>query len=214
MGLILKKYIDDDCLFGLWEINEDYDTLMAQVKLDHHELKRLESFQNHPRKLEWLSVRALVNTLLNRDVKIVYNEMRKPFLHDDSYKISISHSKDYTSVLLSSTKQVGLDLEYMSHKIARLHEKFVNENEQITTDPALRNFHLYIHWCAKEALYKICDKQDINFKTNLTIKPFTPEKEGQIKGVVENQVLGHEEFDINYFELNNYVVAWCNKGQW
>ena len=210
MGLIMKENIAEDCLLGIWEIRESYDQLFARVNLSEEELVKLNSFQNERRKLEWLSVRALIKAVLELDVRIVYNESRKPFLEDRTFNISISHSRDLTAVLLSRNNRVGIDLEYMSHDIERLAHKFVNEREFITDDENRHNFHLYIHWCAKEALYKICDKQDINFKQNLTLKPFDAHDEGIITGVVNNR-FGLEDYQLHYYKYDNYIIAWCMK---
>ena len=75
----------------------------------------------------------------------------------------------------------------------------------------MRRYHLYIHWCAKEALYKICDKQDINFKENLTIFPFEPAEKGTIKGSVLNK-RGVEDFILKYTKYKDYAIVWtCKK---
>ncbi|NJK86471.1 MAG: 4'-phosphopantetheinyl transferase superfamily protein [Bacteroidales bacterium] len=124
--------------------------------------------------MEWLSVRVLLHELTGKELTIIYNGDRKPFIKGNSYHISISHSKNFSSVLLSRNRKVGIDLEYMSHRIERIAYKFINEKEYIEDE--FRKYHMYIHWCAKEALYKICDKQDINFKENLVIEPFSQRK--------------------------------------
>jgi 4'-phosphopantetheinyl transferase EntD len=210
MPIITKKYVHEDCLLGIWEITEDYDTLRQAVNLDELDLQRLNSFRNHKRKLEWLSVRNLVIRLVGKQAKIVYNEINKPFLSDNSYNISISHSNNLTSILLSKNHRVGIDLEYMSHRISNIAFKFINNKEIITSDISLKKYHLYLHWCAKEALYKICDKQDINFKENLTIIPFELEDKGEIRGIVEN-MHGTEEFLMSYVKLDNYAIVWSIK---
>lgn len=210
MGLILKEKVAGDCLLGMWEITEDYQTLYSRLRLDNEEEERLRSFKNEGRKLEWLSVRNLISELTGRESRIIYNAERKPFIKGNSFSISISHSRHLTSILLSENRRVGIDLEYMSHKISRIGFKFINEQEIITGDPGLKPYHLYIHWCAKEALYKICDKQDINFRDNLTIFPFTPGKEGHIKGRVLN-VQGVEDFRLYYRRYNNYAIVWTCK---
>jgi len=210
MGLILKKYVDDDSLLGIWEIIEDYDTLFFKVNLDSNEKNILNSFQNYQRKLEWLSVRVLINELMEKECRIIYNELHKPSLDGCIHNISISHSKNLTSILVSKNKQVGIDLEFMSHQIHRVAHKFINVDEVISNQVEKQRVHLYIHWCAKEAIYKICDKQDINFKQNLTINPFEIKDEGIIYGRLHNR-LNQELFKLNYFFIDGYVVVWCNK---
>ena len=210
MGLLINQEIEDGCRLGLWEITEDYETLFGMTYLNNDDLRRLNTFKNINRKVESLSVRALLQRMTRPDARIVYNESRKPFLDDGSFNISVSHSHKYTSVLLGKNKLVGVDLEYMTYKINRLAHKFINEQEVISNHPLLRRKHLYIHWCAKEALYKICDKVDINFQDNLIIKPFDVGRQGDIIGLVDNNSR-HEEYKMHYQIDNNYVLVYCAK---
>ena len=112
--------------------------------------------------------------------------------------------------MLGRFKRVGIDLEYMSHRISRIADRFINKNEKITSSPELLRYHLYIHWCAKEALYKICDKKNINFIKNLSIEPFTPDNEGIIKGTVNN-IYGIDIYELFYRRMGEYVMVWTCK---
>ena len=209
MGLLINKEIEDGCCLGLWEITEDYETLFRMTYLNDDDLRRLNTFKNINRKMESLSVRALLQQMTCPNARIVYNQLsRKPYMADGLYNISVSHSHKYTSVLLGKNKLVGVDLEFMTHKIGRLAHKFINDREVITGNPLLRRKHLYIHWCAKEALYKICDKIDINFQEDLIIKPFDVDIQGDIIGLVETR---HEEYKLHYQIENNYVLVYCTK---
>ena len=208
MGIILNKEVQEGCKLGIWEITENFEELRSGLILESEEVKTLNGFKNHERKLEWLSVRNLINGIRGEHSRIIYNADRKPFLLDNSCNISISHSKKFTVILTSRFMRVGIDLEYMSHKISKLADRFINETEKITDDPDHMRYHLYIHWCAKEALYKICDKKDINFKKNLRIEPFKPDDAGSILGTVDN-IYGHDTYNLNYFRMDNYIIVWC-----
>jgi len=210
MGVIHKELISEDCILGMWEIEEDYDTLFSMLELEEDELERLYGFKNYSRKLEWLSVRILINDMMQRKSRIIYNAERKPFLKGNSWNISISHSFNLTSIFVSRTRRVGIDLELMSHKISKISHKFINSQEYVTDDPELKRYHLYIHWCAKEAMYKICDKQDINFKENLTVFPFEPAEDGVIKGRVLNSK-GLDDFWLKYKKYKDYAIVWTCK---
>jgi len=210
MGIILEEKLKDGSILGMWEITEDINVLINQVKLSDTELERFDGFLSHARKLEFLSVRALLAKMINPDAKITYNGNQKPYIEDGSYNISISHSKKITSILLNKTKRVGIDLEYMSHRIRKVAHKFINDSESINKNDLTERYHLYVHWCAKEALYKICDKKDINFKLNLFIKPFPVNNKGVIKGKVNSDMI-NEEFDLSYFKYDNYVIVYTSK---
>jgi 4'-phosphopantetheinyl transferase EntD len=210
MPIIYNQIVYDDCQLGVWDITETFDEMYSKIHFFPGEKKRFNDFKSPARQLEWLSVRRLLREITGEPTQIVYNEKRKPFLYNSDMNISISHSNKLTSVLLSKNKKIGLDLEYMSHKITNVAHKFINTDEYIVDDIERRKFHLYIHWCAKEALYKLCDKQDINFKKNLTIDPFEPEDCGEILGWVDNR-FWHDKFLMRYFTINNYVVVYCSK---
>jgi len=211
VGLVSNRIIDYDVQIGLWEVTEDYETLLRITYLNDDDMQRLDNFKNINRKIESLSVRTLLQRMTHPKARIIYkNNSRKPFVADGSHNISISHSHNYTGILLSKEKKVGIDIEHMSHKIELLAHKFINEREKITDDPLKRRTHLYIHWCAKEALYKICDKEEINFQEHLTIEHFDLDTQGCIKGVVKNDSR-NEEYKICYLLDNEYVIAYCAK---
>jgi len=183
---------------------------MQMVTLDADEKKRLKSFRSASRKLEFLSVRALLAELTGNTTSIVYNKNNKPFLKDGSRFISISHSHQLTAILISVNEKVGIDIEYMRSNIAAIAYKFMNVREKITKDPKNRLYHLYLHWCAKEALYKICDKEGISIRKNITIEPFTVRHSGEIIGSVQSSLI-NESFILKYIQYDNYAVVWTKK---
>jgi 4'-phosphopantetheinyl transferase len=210
MGCITKHYLNEFSLLGVWKIEEDLDTLLNLVVLDNDEKKKYKVFSSNSRKLEFLSVRALLSELLGKEARIVYNKNNKPFLKDGSMFISISHSHKLTAILLSTNEKVGIDLEYMSTNIAAIAFKFLNRKEKVTKELDERKYHLYIHWCAKEALYKICDKEGISIRKNLTIEPFKVNESGEIKGKVHTDKI-NETFDLYYSRYDNYAIVWTKK---
>jgi 4'-phosphopantetheinyl transferase len=210
MGCITKHYLNEFSILGVWKIEEDIEALLELVVLDNDEKKKFKGFSSNSRKLEFLSVRALLSELIGKDARIVYNKNNKPFLKDGSRFISISHSHKLTAILLSTNEKVGIDLEYMSTNIAAIAFKFLNRKEKVTKEQEERKYHLYIHWCAKEALYKICDKEGISIRKNLTIEPFQVKDAGEIKGHVHTDKI-NESFDLYYSKYDNYAIVWTKK---
>lgn len=210
MGCISKHYLNEFTILGVWKIEEDLKTLVDSVVLDNDDKKKYKVFASTSRKLEFLSVRALLAELLGKDARIVYNKNNKPFLKDGSRFISISHSNKLTAILLSANEKVGIDLEHMSSNIGRIAFKFINRKEKISKDPENRRYHLYLHWCAKEALYKICDKEGISIKKNITIDPFEVKESGEIRGKVQTDKI-NDSFDLFYTRYDNYAIVWTKK---
>jgi len=210
MGCITKHYLNEFSILGVWKIEEDLVTLLDLVSLDIDEKKKYKGFSSNSRKLEFLSVRALLSELIGKEARIVYNKNNKPFLKDGSRFISISHSHKLTAILLSTNEKVGIDLEYMSSNIAAIAFKFLNWREKVTKELNDRRYHLYLHWCAKEALYKICDKEGISIRKNITIEPFNVKDSGEIKGKVHTDKI-NESFDLFYSKYDNYAIVWTKK---
>jgi phosphopantetheinyl transferase len=210
MGCITKHYLNEFSVLGVWKIEEDLNVLQDSVVLDASDQKRYRDFTSNSRNLEFLSVRALLAELLGNEARIVYNKNNKPFLKDGSRFISISHSNKLTAILLSTNEKVGIDLEYMGSNIVAIANKFMNEKEEITSDQNDTRYHLYLHWCAKESLYKICDKEGISIRNNITIEPFKVLESGAIKGKVHTDKI-NDTFDLHYSKYNNYAIVWTKK---
>lgn len=210
MGCITKHFLNEYSILGVWKIEEDLKTMLDAVALDNEEKKRYRGFRSTSRKLEFLSVRALLSELLGKEARIVYNKNNKPFLKDGSHFISITHSHKLTAILLSTNEKVGIDLEYMSVNISAFAFKFMNRKEKIIKDPENRKYHLYLHWCAKEALYKICDKEGISIRNHITIEPFKLAESGELRGKVHTEKI-KESFDLYYTRYDNYAIVWTKK---
>jgi phosphopantetheinyl transferase len=207
MGLYLKKIIDNNSILGLWEMEEEVKALLQRIKLSARDTITFNAFRNDKRRREWLSTRILLNELLKSNIYISYDEYGKPWLENSPYNISISHTNGIVGVMLTTKKQLGLDIERMSSKIGKIALKFLNSREFQMLSVENRIFHLYIHWCAKEALFKIYGKNSLSFTKNLTINPFDIQKNGQITGnIITN--FTHEEYKLNYFTLDDYIIVW------
>ena len=145
-----------------------------------------------------------------QELNEIYNKNNKPFLKDGSNFISITHSHDLTAIICSPSSKVGIDLEYMRSTISSISFKFINRKESITKNKHLKKNHLYIHWCAKEAIYKICDKEGISIKNNISIDHFEVKDFGKIKGKVVTKKID-EIFDLQYCRYDNYTIVWTKK---
>jgi len=67
MGCITKHYLNKETVIGVWKIEEDLETLLTMVEMSPEDLKRYEVFRSNSRKIEFLSVRALLAEMLGRE---------------------------------------------------------------------------------------------------------------------------------------------------
>lgn len=210
MSLTLIKNISDTCTLALWKIEESVEILVQQSCLDNISLKILEDFHIDKRKKEWLSVRILIKEIFGKNITIEYKENGKPYISEEPYSISISHSKDYVGVIVSRAGEVGLDIENISPRIEKIKHKFLSKNE-LHDIPAEGSCHkqMLLYWCAKETLMKICGKKEIDFKKQLKIYPFVFATNGSFIGeIIDNQTF--LKIELNYFEFDNNIIVWGN----
>lgn len=205
--LIRKEFIEEDCLLGIWHITETRDELLDMLSTENKEKAHiyLSKIRSKKRELEWLSIRVILQILTKDNKTVKHTPEGQPFLSDNSFKISISHSKDYAVVLLHKHKKVGVDIENYSNRILKIEKRFMSDDEYI--DSNNRILHLIIHWCAKETLYKLMNSTKIIFKEHLHIHPFQIKDKGIIKA---NESLTPDKttFDIHYEVNKDFVITW------
>ena len=173
MPLILYHTINPSTFLGTWKIDETTETLRQQVYLDEHDEKYFQSFGSESRKKHWLSYRLTLQELLKRDrVKIIYDEYGKPGIPDFKGHFSISHSGDMSAVIVSHKTPVGIDIERIRDRIERVAERFLSLEELEQTGDTDRLEKLHICWGAKESLYKLYGKPEVDFQKDIRIRPF------------------------------------------
>lgn len=210
--LVLKKEISPDCTLLVCEIEKELEELISQFKemgnFDE-ELKTLNKFKSNQRRLEWISTRLLISTFFNEKIKIYYDDFGKPYIKNKNYKISISHSKKLVVVSLCKNSEMGIDVEFMSNKIGRVALKFLHKKEIEQIDIENDILKLYLHWCAKEALYKVYGKKQLNFIDDLRIDPIDEQK-GYFTGNIITD--GKKtSYQMQYLDYKGYIIVWTKE---
>jgi phosphopantetheinyl transferase len=209
MALAYHKKVDDSTEFAVWKIEETAEELIAQLQLRDHEKKTIEGLNNGKRNLHWLSTRVLLRKLLNTTeyIDCQIDEHGKPYLPDSPYHISFSHSFDYAAVIISKSKAVGIDIEIIKEKIERVSTKFLVAQEIAFINPKHKISHLYICWCAKEAIYKLQGKSNVSFKDHIRLQPFTFDVQGNFTATLET---GQDckSFQVFYEQFENYMIGY------
>jgi len=178
----------------VWKITEKLEELKA---LEGH--TNTADFTSEKRKKEYLTSRLLVKEIYKNGT-IIYNEFGAPELDDEKH-LSISHSMELVSVIISD-KKTGLDIEQISEKSLRLASKFVSEKNLIK----LNKEKATLIWCIKEAIYKWHQKGGIDFIKDIVIPEFFVQENGKVKAYFRKK-----ELNLNYLKINNhYLVYVCN----
>ena len=209
MPLIQIITTADKRQIGLWQITEELNLLLEKMP---KEAAKVHSFKSIRRQKEWLCVRLLVEEMLQRkDIEIGYNLHKKPYLKNETYQISISHSPKYVAIILHEKKEVGIDIESIHPRIEKIKHKFLTETEQ---NLLLQHqvFMLTACWSAKETLFKWYSKKEVDFKKHLQIIDIVPNKEkkdffsGYIQAIFAKENI-KKQLKIDYIEIDNHVLT-------
>jgi len=207
MGLYMRKRLDSYSEIAIWRVTESNEELEQLITPD--QLVALEKYKNPKRRKEKLAARVLLNKLLGSEALIFYDKHGKPNLAFSPYNISISHSGEYVAMALSLKNNVGVDIQYMTDKIYRVVPRFLNNDEYQNIHPSYPEESLHIHWCAKEALYKIHGEGNVNFANDLRVKPFRLKEKGKIKAEIVSPKTLDKEFELNYSAMeDDYMLVW------
>ncbi|MBQ1694759.1 MAG: 4'-phosphopantetheinyl transferase superfamily protein [Bacteroidales bacterium] len=165
-------------------MEESEEQLHAMCDLCDEDLCRIDNCKAPKRRIELLSVRALLKAVGIHQT-IHYNDS-KPYL-DNGY-ISISHSADIAAIIYNPDYPVGIDIEKISPRIQRIATRAFSEEEIAAANGDLEK--LTILWNCKECVFKLADDEGIDFREMISIQlaemsPETPperQSKGQSKG--------------------------------
>jgi len=208
--LLSKKTVEENATLALWEITETIDELLEMLNLDPFIIQEISLFTSDKRKLEYLTTRVLLQNILGEKKVITYTKQGKPYLVDNSFQISITHTGKYVAILLHPTFRVGIDVEKISDKVVRVQSKFLSETEREAIDSSLAKTHLALLWSAKEALYKILGQEEVEYTKHLTINPFKPYLMGTMEAQ-ETRTPSAETFQLTYHVFPEFVLVWTVK---
>ncbi len=207
--LFHHEILTDGSLLGIWKMEESIQKISSLLSKECLENERYLSISNPTRKLEFLSVRLLLKTLCKKEKTIIYNEAGKPSLEDNSYKISISHTKNYVAVLLHRTKELGIDIESISERVLKIKERFMSIDELSCLDKEQTALHSLLFWSAKETVFKAIPESDIDFIEHIHIEAFKLDKSGNFnaKETRSNQL---RTFEIRYSVYPEFVLTYTS----
>jgi len=194
--------------WAVWKMEETLGTLLSllpdrQKNACGQELKR---FVSERRKLEWLSVRVLLYSMLREDKEIGYSPEGKPYLTDHSFFISISHTKGYAAVMLASSVPAGIDIEQYAQRVHNVSGRYVRPDEQVEPYQGDLTWGLLLYWSAKEAVFKRMENADADLR-KLRLAHFIPQEEGVFQ--VRELATGRQElYTIGYRVCADFVLTW------
>lgn len=209
MPLVLRENIDNGEI-GLWKVSEDIDTLLSLAKLSDPDMITYSGITAIHRKKEWLATRALLNELISEQHLIKYHIDGRPYLEKSSINISISHSIGYIAIILQSANIPGIDLELITRKVGKVGSRFLSPDELAVCneDEGLSNQRMLVHWCAKEAIYKMVPFSNVEFATDIgVLLSNSVENSGSFQGFFNDKSVPIP-ITLYYKTVNEVLIVW------
>jgi len=208
---LLKRIDEGDTHIGVWHIKENLSELMDFLPKDNRVYYEVmaQGFNAEKRKIERIGARVLLQELVEGQEKIVaYNGNGKPYLVDQSFSISISHSGPYIAVALGKWNSVGIDIEVYSGKAEKVASKFINDDERILPCDGDLSWPSLLVWSAKETVFKCMKfKGTLDFKEYLHTYPFQLSDSGYLI-VKETKTFSLSLFKVQYEKHADFILTW------
>jgi phosphopantetheinyl transferase len=142
-------------------------------------------------------------------------DTRKPYLPQEQFHFSISHSGNYAAAIVSKEKRVGIDIELYSPKTELVKNKFLTEAEltllkqsaslsSVNAQPLSQFYAFTLCWCCKEAVYKYWGAGGIDFKKHISIQDIIP----STQRIDVSFTKGIEQLTVCYSLFDSLCLAW------
>lgn len=189
----------------VWKVEEDLDWLSEDIELTPHCQNRFGSMKSEMHRKAFMSIRHLLAEAGYEDKDLYYDEFGKPHLNDKKY-ISITHSHEFTGIIISEEKPVGIDIEKQRDKILRIAHKFtpLEEYHTLANEEALIR-KLTIVWCAKESIYKLYGKRGLLFLQHINVRDFDFDAEKTTAKVSCDGSVS--EYQVQFWEFEGFTMA-------
>ena len=192
--LVYKRELSPDVILGLWHMDSEISWENCPKTICQSIVKTCAR-----RQMEVTSAYSLLRSMIGDNESVIrHDSSGKPIV--EGWNISISHTRCYVAIILSRSRTVAVDIEYISSRVERVAGKFMRSNE---TASDFRS--LLIHWCAKETMYKYFSEQHLAFE-NMRVRPFVLSSFGVIEvlNLRDTKVL-----DIHYECNDDFVITWA-----
>ncbi|MEN8225838.1 MAG: 4'-phosphopantetheinyl transferase superfamily protein [Bacteroidota bacterium] len=188
MPLHTNRDINEHSRIVVWEIEESIDWFLAQLHLDDDERKKYNGFRTDQRRAHWLAYRYILKTIVGKGsyIRVKYDQNNKPFIDLSDDHISVSHSGKYATVIISRDHPVGIDIEQITPRLHKVADKFISSEETGKDLASMQTDELCLHWCAKEALYKLHGEKNLDFRHQLQVIAPPDQAKGAFRGLIRS----------------------------
>lgn len=208
MPLYKTIHISPDVKAYLWKITESEEILRKGIELTDRCQIRVDGMKSQLHRRGFVSIRHLMGIEGYEDKDLFYDKAGKPHLYDGTH-ISITHSFQFTGIILSKSVEVGIDIEMQRQKISRIGHKFTTYTQEKSTGPDQYVRDLTLLWGAKESMYKIAAIPGLSFRQNIYVEPDFKDKDW-FRGMVQHKA-AQSEYRISHLEFEGFTGVYALK---
>jgi phosphopantetheinyl transferase len=208
MPLYKSIIIDEDTKLHIWKNTESIEELSQQVKLKDTCSARVAGMKSELHKKGFLGVRMLLQEIGYTDFDLYYDTDGKPHLKDGK-NISITHSYAFSAIIVSNSKDIGIDMELQREKVITIADKFI-EPEFAYLDPQHLTEYmrkLIVIWGVKEAVFKMISRSGLSFKQNIYVFPFDIAKKDGTASVKFEDI--NAVYPFHFEEIEDFTLVYC-----
>jgi len=202
---LFKTISVPDGLLAVWQITESSGELLSFFTPDELIDSKFQNYSYEKRKVEWLAIRVLLKQMIGNGFEIYYTEVGKPMINHPLYRhISISHSRDFAAVYIHQHHAVGIDIESTTRNYSAVKKRYLSDPELIrVAESALLQC---IYWCAKEAVFKLVDKEGVDFRKQIHVIAFPTESNKFTANYISDNM--EKTLQLQYETFNQHCMVW------
>ncbi len=206
MPFFYQQNINENQHLAIWSITEPLSFFEEGMTVD-------VNIQNEERKIQHLAVRLLFSLMMpEANMKdLVMADNGKPYLKGVPFHFSFSHCKGYAACAVSDHFPIGIDIEIIHPRIAKVAHKFLNDAEKamlanLNEEDALKQLAFF--WAAKEAMYKKHEQLGIDFSRDFNILGLTNLDRGLVSAEITHKgIISSVQLDYHFGQ--DYICVTC-----
>jgi 4'-phosphopantetheinyl transferase len=205
MPLCIDRILPQDARLLVWNLSETEGAMEMFIE-EEEKLSIQRQFRLEERRKQKMAMACLSKLALGSQyAEIQYNKLGKPLLPDKTGHVSFSHCAEYVGLLYHPCRPIGLDLEKLDGRAARIYSRFTNRMELGWADLSSDSWHSTLIWSVKEAIFKLIGGGGILFREMITVEK--PNTEIQCGKVTFSTSLQTQVFDYHYFFLDEVIMV-------
>ena len=206
MPFFYQQNINETAHLAIWSIQEPASFFETDVQL-------AIPIANEERRVQHLAVRLLFKLMMpEADLsQLVMADNGKPYLLGLPFHFSFSHCKGYAACAVDDKQPVGIDIEIIHPRIAKVAHKFLNEQEKAMIaglDDKDQLNQMAFLWAAKEAMYKKHEQLGIDFAKDFNILELTKGDRGTVAAEILHKGV-HAKVALDFHFGTDYVCVTC-----